>query len=131
MQGCTLEVAALATNFGWVLNNFWTIPEDTNTINIQLHTNWHIPHKSQIWISPTILTMKKKFVWSWKEIYRKAFFIKTYNAKISYGVKCPVCSVHLWGLQMVAFLNTFGAYCHWKLCSTKVESNIFWKLTFE
>ena len=134
MQGCTLEVATLATNFAWLLNNSLKIPKDPNTINIklQLHNSWHIQtQSSQLGLVPQFQWRQKGLGWSWKEIHRKAFFIKTYNAKISYGVKCPVCSVHLWGLQMVAFLNTFGAYCHWKLCSTKVETNIFWKLTFE
>ena len=135
MQGCTLEVATLATNFAWLLNNSWTIPKDSNTINIKLHDSWHIHYpntKLTTWISSTISMTTKRIGLKLERNSSKGFFHKkTYNAKISYGVKCPVCSVHLWGLQMVAFLNTFGAYCHWKLCSTKVETNIFWKLTFE
>ena len=95
MQGCTLEVATLATNFAWLLNNSLKIPKDPNTINIklQLHNSWHIQtQSSQLGLVPQFQWRQKGLGWSWKEIHRKAFFIKTYNAKISYGVKCPVCT---------------------------------------
>ena len=138
MQGCTLEVAALATNFGWFLNTLRLRPFEYQTWTISsflFHTNqlqYHIPtHNLNIehGVSHNLDATKNIDSNLERNFIERPFFIKTYNAKISYGVKCPVCTYE--DCKWLPSWILLGLIATESSAPLKLKLTFFWKLIFE